>query len=119
MYSGRLRKRLPKIVSIGTGSNMKSADPASSGYKVEKMTNADGSPKYGRVLNDTCALTIARRGLMRYLLHQAENFYKHQTDTKMDHFENIFRMDPEAHLLILRDGIDIVLYLSGMVSKPT
>ena len=56
---------------------------------------------------------MARRGLVRYLLHQAELFYKHQTDTKMDAFDNIFRMDPEAHLLILRDGIDIVLYLSG------
>lgn len=60
---------------------------------------------------------MARRGLVRFLLHQAELFYKHQTDTKMDAFDNIFRMDPEAHLLIVRDGIDIVLYLSGTIPR--
>ena len=79
--------------------------------KPELMTE-----KRGRVMNDTCAITLARRGLMRYLLHEAEQFYKHQYETKMDEFENIFRMDPEAHLLILKDGIDIILYLSGQIT---
>ena len=74
--------------------------------------------KRGRVMNDTCAVTLARRGLIRYLLHEAEHFYKHQYETKMDEFDNIFRMDPEAHLLILRDGIDIILYLSGNYTPP-
>ena len=36
IYSGRLRKRLPKIVAVGTGSNMKSQGDLS-GYKCEQL----------------------------------------------------------------------------------
>ena len=109
-HRGRLQSHPPRIVSIGTGSNQASIQNGKLVHKPELMHG-----KRGRVMNDTCAITLARRGLIRYLLHEAEQFYKHQYETKMDEFDNIFRMDPEAHLLILRDGIDIILYLSGTV----
>ena len=49
-------------------------------HKPEQMPN-----KPGRVLNDTDALVLARRGLVRYLLHEAEEFYSCQRNTKMEH----------------------------------
>lgn len=108
VYRGRLAGREPKVVSIGTGQNKGFIMNGKIVHKPEQMPN-----KPGRVLNDTDALVLARRGLVRYLLHQAEEFNSCQRNTKMDGMELIFKMDPESPKLILMDDIDIVLYLSG------
>ena len=108
VYRGRFAGREPKVVSIGTGQNKCYIMNGQIVHKPEQMPN-----KPGRVLNDTDALVLARRGLVRYLLHEAEEFYSCQRNTKMDGMEVIFKMDPESPKLILMDDIDIVLYLSG------
>ena len=53
----------PKVVSFATGQNVPVFDEEVNDYIRKKETFVkNGSVAYGRVLNDTCAITLARRG---------------------------------------------------------
>ena len=60
VYRGRLAGREPKVVSIGTGQDKGYILNGQVVHKPEQMVN-----KHGRVLNDTDALVLARRGFLR------------------------------------------------------
>ena len=107
IYRGRLCHIEPKVVAIGTGENIPCVLDSNFCRKPEP------SDMPGRIIKDTSAMVIARRGFIRFLLDRAEKFYEKQKQTTFDKCESIFRMEPELKKLILDDDIEIVLYLSG------
>lgn len=107
LYRG-VYKRDPLVVSMASGRN-----EVSDGFRKERDQFARAK-KWGRVLNDTCALTMARRGLKRYLLIEAERFFAHQYESKFES-TSIFKLSPDANqTLVLNEGIDIIFYSSGL-----
>ena len=114
VHRGRMYEFAPKVISLATGANLAYFDHAEGEYtrKPEIFKNGD-SVSYGRVLNDTSAITLARRGVLKWLLHQAESFYETQLSTQFDEVDSIFKTIPESDKLVLNDTCEIVMILSG------
>ena len=108
-WSGVFAARDPLVVSIATGSRMKEATD----FKEE---HRDLAGKWGRVLQDTSPWSLARRGLKRYLLHEASKFYTLQYENKFDEYFSIFEIpanNSSSQVLALKEGIEFVYFATS------
>lgn len=108
-WSGVFAARDPLVVSIATGSPMKEATD----FKEE---HRDLAGKWGRVLQDTSPWSLARRGLKRYLLHEASKFYTLQYENKFDEYFSIFEIpanNSSSQVLALKEGIEFVYFATS------
>jgi len=110
-WTGVFQSREPLVVSLATGSPLQEAND----FKQECASYTRDN-KWGRVLQDTSPWVLAIRGLKRYLLNEAKNFYQLQYENRFDEFFSIFEIpanNTSSQVLALKDGIEIVFFASS------
>jgi hypothetical protein len=110
-WTGVFQSREPLVVSLATGSELEESD----GFKLECASYTRDN-KWGRVLQDTSPWVLARRGLKRYLLNEAKNFYQLQYENRFDESFSIFEIpanNTSSQVLALKEGIEIVFFASS------
>jgi len=111
-WTGVFHSREPLVVSLATGNQNGEAND----FKQECASYTRDN-KWGRVLQDTSPWVLARRGLKRYLLNEAKNFYQLQYENRFDEFFSIFEIpanNTSSQVLALKEGIEIVFFASSV-----